>query len=57
MVKCSECDGEIEECDECATEFSKGDIVFCSCRDLNKHFCANCSDAEGEVIWMKKYFL
>jgi hypothetical protein len=49
-MKCSECDEEIVECDSCGTEFSKGDCVFCSSRDFCKHFCENCSDAEGEAV-------
>jgi len=50
IMKCSICDEEIESCDYCAEYFEKGDIVLCSPRDLDQHFCSNCSDSEGKAV-------
>lgn len=50
ILKCSECDEEIESCDYCAEYFEKEDIVFCSKKTLDEHFCVNCSDFEGKAV-------
>lgn len=36
-LACSGCNEEIEECDNCAHVFEKGDIVICS--DNGEHYC------------------
>lgn len=50
MVKrCSVCEEDISQCDECSEKFKKGDGVKCG--SMGEHFCDNCEVFdEGEVI-------
>lgn len=48
-MKCDNCSEKVDVCDSCDSKFSKGDIIFCSLRDMGKHFCSDCGDIEGNV--------
>jgi hypothetical protein len=50
IIKCSECDQEIESCDYCGAIFEKGECIYCSPRDFDNHFCTQCSDSEGKAV-------
>lgn len=49
-MKCDICDMEIVYCDDCATNFEKGDTVFCGHQMGREHICADCSYTEGKII-------
>jgi hypothetical protein len=48
-MKCNICGEDLECCDACASEFTKGDSVFCGIELGREHICSMCSYSEGEV--------
>ena len=40
ILKCENCDDEIEECDRCGYSFEEGDDVICYPGAQDYHFCS-----------------
>jgi hypothetical protein len=41
VTRCSQCCDEIEQCDDCGSDFADDDVVYCSFANL-AHYCTKC---------------
>jgi len=43
---CSECSEMIGSCDNCSTEFSEDDDVYCAGEEADNHLCITCYEEQ-----------